>query len=163
MGKSGSRAPCSPGQGHRAQHARSSSPSLPSLSHIQPPDHLQQEGTWLSQAGAGMSGIPQRQTAQGIQQQRSFINLLLEMGGGQLSPCRVKSAQLPVPQHRRQMPKRDRPRRRDRPQNPGAEGSLEYTELPINWTLLIQRVGKQLRGKAAFKNKSGLPRCLEPF
>lgn len=55
------------------------------------------------------------------------------------------------------------PRRRDRPQNPGAEGSLEYTELPINWALLNQRVGKQLRGKAAFKNKkSSFPPCLEP-
>jgi len=86
VGKSGSRAQHSPEQGHRAQHAQSSSPSLPSLSHIQPPYHLQQEGTWLSQAEAGMSGIPQRQTAQGIQQQRSFITLPLETGGGQLSP-----------------------------------------------------------------------------
>lgn len=84
-------------------------------------------------------------------------------GRRQAQPLKGKVSSAPSPPAQTSNAKR--PRRRDRPQNPGAEGSLEYTELPINWALLIQRVGKQLRGKAALKNKwqvwsPSLPRAV---
>lgn len=147
--QSRSRAPHSPGQGHRAQHSWNTQPSQSSAS--SPRTTSNKRNLAFPGRGRHEWNSPEADCT-GYPATEIIHHLASGNRRRQAQPLKGKVSSAPSPPAQTSNAKR--PLRRDRPQNPtGAEGSLEYTELTINWALLIQRVGKQLRGKAALKNK----------